>query len=76
MRFFSLNTGHSRIFGLDLLRAIAILFVVIGHSSILAPEHIKPIIRLITLDGVAIFFVLSGFLIGGILIRQIEKCAM
>jgi hypothetical protein len=36
-------------------------------------EHIKPIIRLITLDGVAIFFVLSGFLIGGILIRQIEK---
>ena len=73
MRFFSLNTGHSRIFGLDLLRAVAILFVVIGHSSILAPEHIKPIIRLITLDGVAIFFVLSGFLIGGILIRQIEK---
>lgn len=73
MSFFRLNTGHSRIFGLDLLRAIAILYVVFGHSAILVPEAYKDIIRKITLDGVAIFFVLSGFLIGGILIKIVEK---
>ena len=55
MSFFRLNTGHSRIFGLDLLRAIAILYVVFGHSAILVPEAYKDIIRKITLDGVAIF---------------------
>ena len=73
MNFFRINTGHSRIFGLDLLRAIAILYVVFGHSAILVPESYKDIIRKITLDGVAIFFVLSGFLIGGILIKIVEK---
>lgn len=73
MSFFRLNTGHSRIFGLDLLRAIAIVYVVFGHSAILVPETYKDLIRKITLDGVAIFFVLSGFLIGGILIKIVEK---
>lgn len=73
MNFFRLNSGHSRIFGLDILRAIAILFVVFGHSAILLPEKYKSYVRIITLDGVAIFFVLSGFLIGGILIKLLEK---
>jgi peptidoglycan/LPS O-acetylase OafA/YrhL len=73
MSFFRLNAGHSRIFGLDVLRAIAILYVVFGHSAILLPEEYKPIVRTITLDGVAMFFVLSGFLIGGILIKILEK---
>jgi peptidoglycan/LPS O-acetylase OafA/YrhL len=73
MNFFRLNTGHFRIFGLDILRAIAILFVVFGHSAILLPEKYKSYVRIITLDGVAIFFVLSGFLIGGILIKLLEK---
>ena len=72
-RFFRINNGHPRIFGLDVLRAFAILFVLFGHSSILTPTHYKPIISQITLDGVALFFVLSGFLIGGILIKSLEK---
>jgi peptidoglycan/LPS O-acetylase OafA/YrhL len=68
----SLNTS-SRIFGLDLLRALAILFVVLGHSSILVPSYLKLPIQHIVFDGVAIFFVLSGFLIGGILFKSIDK---
>jgi peptidoglycan/LPS O-acetylase OafA/YrhL len=70
---FRINAGHNRIFGLDVLRALAILFVVFGHSAILVPEKYKSIIRIVTLDGVAIFFVLSGFLIGGILLKILEK---
>jgi peptidoglycan/LPS O-acetylase OafA/YrhL len=70
---FRINTGHARVFGLDVLRFLAIIFVVFGHSAILVPKEFKPTIRIITLDGVAIFFVLSGFLIGGILLKVLEK---
>lgn len=45
----------------------------IGHTTVLLPKSIKPWYQLIQLDGVAFFFVLSGFLIGGILIRQMAK---
>jgi peptidoglycan/LPS O-acetylase OafA/YrhL len=60
-----------RIFGLDILRAIAVLLVLVGHSS----EHFQPPTWFHWLWsaqgtlGVEIFFVLSGFLIGTILIR-------
>jgi hypothetical protein len=142
MKLFSLEAGNSRIFGLDLLRFFAIIFVVIGHSMLLVPKDIKPytvkendtftsiaakkyvdknlmisynttarflpmdsvekvavekptrltrklvpgqIIQVpkdgkfrfyvndTLLDGVAIFFVLSGFLIGGILVKLLER---
>jgi peptidoglycan/LPS O-acetylase OafA/YrhL len=73
MSFFNLNAGKSRVFGLDLLRFFAILFVVFGHSMILVPSQYKKSLQIIVLDGVSIFFVLSGFLIGGILIKQLEK---
>lgn len=59
-----------RNFGLDIVRAFAILVVVEQHGrSILGP--IFPAInRLGATDGVDVFFVLSGFLIGGILLRS------
>jgi peptidoglycan/LPS O-acetylase OafA/YrhL len=68
----------SRIFGLDILRACAIMFVVVGHGKYLYPSTTPKIIsKTISLifgyDGVSIFFVLSGFLIGGILIKTLEK---
>lgn len=62
-----------RIFGLDLLRAFAILTVVYGHGNyLLRNEFDKAVLDYFTFDGVTIFFVLSGFLIGGIIIKQIE----
>ena len=57
-----------RVFGLDLLRATAILLVVLHHGSQLYPIPLPPVP-----DGVDIFFVLSGYLIGGILIKTAEK---
>ena len=62
-----------RIYGLDILRCLAILFVVVGHGNYLLPEKYANYVRPIVMDGVSIFFVLSGFLIGGILIRVLEK---
>lgn len=64
---------ENRIFGLDIMRALAIIFVVMGHgSSLLRNANTEfPWIKL--LDGVEMFFVLSGFLIGGILIKIFEK---
>ena len=70
IKLFQLNPEYSkRVFGLDLMRALAIIFVVMGHGGwILNKTHSGfPWIRLI--DGVELFFVLSGFLIGGILIK-------
>ena len=57
-----------RIFGLDLLRTLAIVGVVIGHGKPIlgAADTDFPWIPLG--DGVDMFFVLSGYLIGGILL--------
>ncbi len=70
---FSLKPNYeNRVFGLDLLRALAIIFVVIQHGEMLEKATIGfPWIPLI--DGVELFFVLSGFLIGGILIKLFES---
>lgn len=58
----------SRIFGLDLLRSLAIILVVMEHSRFLISQHtLFPFIPLP--DGVDLFFVLSGFLVGTILIK-------
>ena len=74
-KLFSLDTGSTkRVFGLDVMRAVAILIVVDAHASMALGKyyngafwhHLLP-------DGVELFFVLSGFLIGGILIRSYEK---
>jgi len=65
---------HARIYGLDILRALAILFVICVHvSSGLLNDSVKKWVVMILPDGVHMFFVLSGFLIGGILLRVIER---
>lgn len=72
-RFFKIDFYPQRIFGLDILRALAILFVVGRHSSYLLPKPLYEFVNYFVFDGVSIFFVLSGYLIGGILIRSLEK---
>ncbi|MEX1187888.1 MAG: acyltransferase [Bacteroidia bacterium] len=71
--FLKIEINPNRIFGLDLLRAFAILFVVFGHGRGLLPVELSNPQRFFIFDGVTIFFVLSGFLIGGILIKIVEK---
>ena len=62
----------ARIFGLDLLRAAAILSVLFAHLFAVLYPHV-PWLGLLGhggFFGVELFFVLSGFLIGQILIRE------
>lgn len=62
-----------RIPGLDAIRGLAILLVTVyrfNGGAAGAEEHVNPVFRLATLGfrGVDLFFVLSGFLITGILL--------
>lgn len=53
-------------FGLDAMRAMAIILVLICHSGIQSP-----LMYYLGFYGVELFFVLSGFLIGQIIIRDV-----
>jgi len=69
-----MNNEQNRNFGLDLCRAIAILLVVFGHML----EHSSPAQWLagsgfMGMFGVDLFFCLSGFLIGRILIKESHR---
>ncbi|MBU2527085.1 MAG: acyltransferase [Bacteroidetes bacterium] len=63
--------SENRIFGLDVMRAAAILMVVLGHWTWLSGFALSnfwvQVAELLSFWGVEVFFVLSGFLIGRIL---------
>ena len=65
----------NRIFGLDLIRAVAILFVLVSHSTfLLFPGDINitlTVVQFFGTIGVDLFFVLSGYLIGNIILKQV-----
>jgi len=69
------NHNSERIYGLDIMRAVAILLVICSHSRfLLFPISNKfDIMKSWGFYGVEIFFVLSGYLIGGILIKQSQN---
>jgi len=70
-----LEAGSNRIFGLDIIRAVAILLVLVSHSRHYLEQILGPYVNYISFGGflgVELFFVLSGFLIGGIIIKIID----
>lgn len=67
---------NKRMHGLDIARAIAISLVVFAHSlwiSDFFPPMVSWLMQLSGTIGVEIFFVISGFLIGKIVLRMLEK---
>lgn len=69
-----LISGKGRVIGLDILRGVAILLVMYEHGNSLLPTQFIKYFTLPrpSIDGVSIFFVLSGFLIGGIILKIIS----
>ena len=70
-----MSQKKERIFGLDVMRAIAISMVLVSHTLYVFPGYKNPltdIMHLMGIQGVEVFFVLSGFLIGNILLRVQE----
>ena len=68
-----MSGSDRRIYGLDVFRSFAVLFVVTGHT--LEHSTIPDVVRRLGSIGglgVEMFFVLSGFLIGGILLNLID----
>lgn len=62
---------RKKIFGLDLMRATAGVMVMLAHTSHLVEQHWPRFPNVPYVDWVGLFFVLSGFLIGGILLDSI-----
>lgn len=60
-----------RIGGLDFLRAQAVFLVMIGHAAEAVPAF-APLLGVVSGLGVKIFFVLSGFLITKILLKELN----
>ena len=70
--------SETRVFGLDFLRALAIVLVLVAHASFmfLPLTHRLEALWMFGQLGVELFFVLSGFLIGAILVKQAEAARL
>ena len=76
--FISVETQPARrIFGLDIFRALAIFLVMFAHSTVLFPNFPEMPQKLLfyvpAYFGVDLFFVLSGFLIGSMIVKIVDS---
>lgn len=74
--FYTLNKTRERIFGLDLMRAVSVTWVLLTHALWINPNLNATIAGVFSLGGtlgMESFFVLSGFLIGRILVKEYLK---
>ena len=64
-----------RVFGLDFVRFVAVSLVLAAHAGdVFDPVWQAPrLLETFGVCGVELFFVLSGFLIGGIIIDTLER---
>ena len=70
INFLKLNPDYSnRVYGLDIMRALAIIPVVMSHGGFILDKAETNFPWIPLIDGVELFFVLSGFLIGSILLK-------
>lgn len=69
------TTFSKRVFGLDFLRAFALIMVLIGHLAPFVNKHLlsENQLRWFFYDPMDLFFVLSGFLIGNILLKHLKE---
>ena len=70
--------AETRSLPLDVLRGVAMLLVLFRHPVLPASEAgaFKPVVRLLETigwTGVDLFFVLSGFLVGGLLFKEVRR---
>jgi peptidoglycan/LPS O-acetylase OafA/YrhL len=61
---------ENRVFGLDVMRCLGMFFVLILHSQPLLSKNFNVSFLSVIPDGVELFFVLSGYLIGRLIIRD------
>ena len=69
------SEGKGRLAALDLLRGIAIVLVLLRHSPIVGPEWLQRVMAPLARAGwigVDLFFVLSGFLVSGLIFREYQ----
>lgn len=69
----NLQEHTHRNFGLDLCRCLAICLVLFVHSGQIIFQQAFPFLWYLPIGGVELFFSLSGFLIGRILLKLFEK---
>lgn len=60
--------------GLDFLRGVSILLVLFYHTYRLPPDSLFDVFQTNARNGVALFFMISGFLIANLLLRERRQC--